>query len=112
MKKKRVQKRPPSQNEMKLEMVTSRASNAYAQIHQEMARAMGAFKQGTSGRKYSKSSGNLIAEAARATERAVRLVDALRRDLLVVPALMQAIASEQAGPMPPAPEPGPRLLEV
>jgi hypothetical protein len=113
MKRKRVQKRQPSQAEIQLEMVTSRASNAYAQIHQEMARAMGLFKQGTSGKKYAKSSSNLMAEALRAAERAVRLTDALRRDLLAVIPLMNAIANEPTE-QPPGGfgTPGPRLLEV
>jgi hypothetical protein len=93
--KRRVKKPQASPNEQKLEMVTSRASNAYAQIHQEMSRAMGLFKQGTSGKKYSKSSSNLVTESYNAAERAVRLTDALKRDLMAVIPLMSAIVQEQ-----------------
>lgn len=96
MKKKRTRKPQPSPNEQKLEMVTSRASNAYAQIHQEMSRAMEMFKRGTSGKKYSKPSSSFVSESYNAAERAVRLTDALKRDLLAVIPLMTAIVQEQA----------------
>lgn len=114
---KRTRKPPPSPNEQKLEMVTSRASNAYAQIHQEMFRAMGLFKQGTSGKKYSKSSTSLVSEAYNAAERAVRLTDALKRDLLAVVPLMTAIANEHVKHVivqaqQPFQTLGPRPLEV
>jgi hypothetical protein len=118
MKKKvtRSRKPPPSPNEAKLEMLTSRASNAYAQIHQEMARAMGLFKRGIAGRKGAKTPAMMVEEAKRAVERAVRLTDALKRDLMVLPVIMNAITTEAAGAVPPPPVPGaemgPRLLEV
>ena len=112
----RSRKPPASPNEQKLEMVTSRASNTFAQIHQEMTKGMGLFKRACAGRKGAKSPMNMASEASRSVERAINLADALKRDLLTVPSLMNAILNEvMQPPTPPPAAPGgfsPRLLEV
>lgn len=97
---------PPSQNEIALDRLTSRASNTYARIDAEMRRAMSTFMKGMK-----KRDRQLVAQAVTSAKAAATYAVALSRDLHTAGDLMNAIFQESVQP-PTDQYPGPKLLEV